>query len=68
MLLLGRTVDESIEIDIPPSDQPRKLKVMVCGIRNGRTKKSRTVRMGISADKDVKILRSELKLRDADGL
>ena len=68
MLLLGRTVDESIEIDIPPSDRPRKLKVMVCGIRNGRTKESRTVRIGISADKDVKILRSELKWRDSDGL
>lgn len=60
MLLLGRTVDESIDIFVPPSSTPRKIRVVICDVRNARNKKGRTVRVGIASDKDVKILRSEL--------
>lgn len=63
MLVLGRAKNESVEIIIPPSDSERVVKVMVCQARCGRD-----VRLGFDTDKDVKILRSELKWRDADGL
>lgn len=55
MLVLGRTRDESVEIDVPASDVPRKIKVMVCDIHHGKN-----VRLGFEADKDIKVLRTEL--------
>lgn len=63
MLVLGRTKNESIDIFIPASTEDRVIKVMVCEARCGRD-----VRIGIQADKDVKVLRSELKWRDTNGL
>ena len=59
MLCLGRAVDESIEITVPPSTEHQVIKVVVCAVRYGRD-----VRLGIEADKNIKILRSELKERD----
>lgn len=58
MLVLGRTRDESVEIDVPASDVPRKIKVMVCDIHHGKN-----VRLGFEADKDIVILRTELEER-----
>lgn len=59
MLVLGRTKDESVEIDVPPSDSHRKIRVMVCAVHHGHK-----VRLGIEADKDIKILRTELEERE----
>lgn len=56
MLVLGRRKDESIEIDVPPSDRQRTIRVSVCAIKFGYM-----VRIGVDADKDVVVLRSELK-------
>ena len=56
MLVLGRTPDESIIIKVPPSAVQRDIKVMVCAVRNGYT-----VRLGVDAEKDIVILRTELE-------
>ena len=55
MLVLARTRDEWIEIDVPPSDVSRKIKVVICDIRHGKN-----VRLGFDADRDIKVLRAEI--------
>jgi len=61
MLVLARSVDQSIVIHIPPSSEAREIRVMVCDVRSGAVMltKGRT-RIGIDAPKDCVILRSEL--------
>ena len=58
MLVLGRTKDESIVIKVPPSDVQRDIKIMVVRVEHGRN-----VRLGVDAEKDIVILRSELEER-----
>lgn len=60
MLVLGRTKSESIDIIIPPSSEQRRVRVMLCAIHHGKT-----ARLGVEADKDIKILRSELPERES---
>jgi len=65
MLVLARSVDQSIVIHIPPSSEAREIRVMVCDVRSGAVMltKGRT-RIGIEAPKDCLVLRSELLQKD----
>lgn len=56
MLVLGRVADESIVIRVPPSDVQRVVRITVCNVRNNHA-----VRIGVDADKDILVLRSELE-------
>lgn len=64
MLCLGRKVNESVILDIPPSTEARQVVVMICGMRHRGTQ----VRLGIEASKEINIYRHELKeAKDAIG-
>ena len=54
MLILSRRIGESIELTI----DGKKAVVTLLGINGAQT------RIGISADQDIKVLRSELAIRD----
>lgn len=55
MLVLDRKILQKIIIDIPPSTEARQIMIQVVKIRN-----MERVKVGIEADRDCSILRSEL--------
>lgn len=55
MLVLSRQNEESIELQIPPSDQPRVVTITVKRIDQTR------VRLGTEAPREITIVRTELK-------
>lgn len=54
MLVLERKVNQSIVIQIPPSNTPQEIVVTLCQASRGRGK------IGTKANKDIKIVRDEL--------
>jgi len=55
MLVLWRKQGETIVIDIPPSDHHRTVIVMMTEMRS-----SHLAKIGIEADKSIRIMRGEL--------
>lgn len=54
MLLLGRREQEKAFIDVPPSDTPTRIEVLVVDMQRGK------VRLGFTAPRSVAIHREEL--------
>lgn len=54
MLVLSRKREEQVFIEVPPSSEPRLIKLMVVDIRGDK------VRIGFTADNCVKINREEI--------
>lgn len=54
MLVLSRKLHEKIALDVPPSAVSRRILVSVAEIDRGK------VKIGLEADRDVKIMRLEL--------
>ncbi len=53
MLVLSRFTNESVEIIVPPSDQPRKIRVVNVSTQGNYC------RMGFEAERDIVVLREE---------
>jgi carbon storage regulator CsrA len=55
MLVLGRKHNESVVIEVPPSEHPVQIQVTIVDIDRGKT------RLGFKAARKVLILRKELR-------
>ena len=58
MLVLQRTLGESLIFTVPPSDRPQKIAVQVVSVRRGPF-----VRLGVTADKSISVWREEVQKR-----
>lgn len=57
MLVISRAREERFVIKVPPSDREQVIVVQVCDVRGDK------VRLGIAADRSIKVLREELRDR-----
>ena len=64
MLVLGRNVDQSFVIHVPPSTETREICVTVCDVLSGVLTRGST-KIGVDAPRDCIVLRSELQKKDA---
>ena len=66
MLVLGRNVDQSFVIHVPPSSESREIRVTVCDVRSGAVMQTKgRTRIGVDAPRDCIVLRAELMKKDA---
>lgn len=56
MLILSRSENETLVLDVPPSTEPTRIVVLVAGVRRG----AKRVQLGVEADKSVVIYRGEV--------
>ena len=65
MLVFGRNVEESVVIYVPPSPEPREIRVVLCSAAGAKKLGVARARIGFEAPSDCLILRSELQRKEA---